>query len=207
MNVDIEQGAMQKNNYYRDNYRRVMFFLLILIAIALGLSGVLAYQILTTSQPKYFASTTTGRVIPLQSLSMPVVTNSYLLQWAELAARSCYNLDFLNYPKQLDQAVSYFTPDGWQSFTSAMKSAGVIDSLKENKLFMAAVVDGPPVILGQEVIRGRYAWRVQLPLLVTYTSANEQRKSHFIITMDIVRVPVIDAVKSIQINNFSAARE
>lgn len=44
-----------------------------------------------------------------------------------------------------------------------------------------------------------YTWRVQLPLLVIYTSANEERKAHFAVTMDIIRVPVIDAAKSIQI--------
>ncbi|WP_285896377.1 DotI/IcmL/TraM family protein [Coxiella-like endosymbiont of Rhipicephalus sanguineus] len=52
-----------------------------------------------------------------------------------------------------------------------------------------------------------YTWRMQLPLLIIYTSANEERKAHFAVTMDIVRVSVIDAVKNIQINKFSVVIE
>ncbi|WP_259411986.1 type IVB secretion system apparatus protein IcmL.2 [Coxiella burnetii] len=206
MTIDAEQLALQKNNLYRDNYRRVMAFLLASVVITVSLFAVLSYQIITTPKPAYYATTTTGRVIPLQSLDMPVVTNTYLLQWAALATRAVYNLDFENYTKQLDNASSYFTPTGWESLTNAMKSSGAIDSLKNNKLFMAGIVNGPAVILDQEVVHGRYSWRVQLPLLVTYTSASIQQKAHFIITMDIIRVPVIDAAKSIQINRFSAVR-
>ncbi|AAO91126.1 type IVB secretion system apparatus protein IcmL.2 [Coxiella burnetii] len=206
MTIDAEQLALQKNNLYRDNYRRVMAFLLASVVITVSLLAVLSYQIITTPKPAYYATTTTGRVIPLQSLDMPVVTNTYLLQWAALATRAVYNLDFENYTKQLDNASSYFTPTGWESLTNAMKSSGAIDSLKNNKLFMAGIVNGPAVILDQEVVHGRYSWRVQLPLLVTYTSASIQQKAHFIITMDIIRVPVIDAAKSIQINRFSAVR-
>ncbi|WP_457766695.1 type IVB secretion system apparatus protein IcmL.2 [Coxiella burnetii] len=206
MTIDAEQLALQKNNLYRDNYRRVMAFLLASVVITVSLLAVLSYQIITTPKPAYYATTTTGRVIPLQSLDMPVVTNTYLLQWAALATRAVYNLDFENYTKQLDNASSYFTPTGWESLTNAMKSSGAIGSLKNNKLFMAGIVNGPAVILDQEVVHGRYSWRVQLPLLVTYTSASIQQKAHFIITMDIIRVPVIDAAKSIQINRFSAVR-
>lgn len=206
MNIDNEQIALQKNNLYRDHYRRVMKWLVLMIVIALGLGGVLAFQLWTKPQPKYFATTTTGTIVPLQSLSMPVVTNDYLLQWAELAARDCYNLNFVDYDKQLQDASTNFTPEGWNSVMAAFKSAGIIDSLKANKLFMAAVVNGPAVILDQEVIHNHYTWRVQLPLLVTYTSSSQQRKANYVVTMDIMRVPVIDAAKSIQINNFVVER-
>ncbi len=207
MTIDAEQLELEKNNLYRDSYRLIMRVLSGLVVMSVALAVILGYQIINTPQSKYFATTTTGEVIPLQSLSMPVVTNTYLLQWAELATRACYNLDFLHYDKQLANAETYFTPDGWTSLNAALNASDVINSLQQNKLFMSAVVSGPPVILDQEVIHGRYTWRVQLPLLVTYTSASEEHKSQFTVTMDIMRVPVIDAVKSIQINNFSVFRD
>lgn len=206
MNSDIEQLGLQQNNLYRDSYRRTISALLVMIVICIVFSAILAYQILTTPKARYYATTTTGIVVPLYSLSMPVVTNSYLLQWASLATRACYNLDFVNYQSQLKTASSYFTPSGWGALMNAMKSSGVLKSLTQNKLYMDAVVSGPVVILDEELVHGRYSWRVQLPLLVTYTSANETRKAHFIITMDILRVPVLNAEKGIQINNFNAIR-
>ena len=40
-----------------------------------------------------------------------------------------------------------------------MKRLNVINSLTENKLFMATVVDGPPVILAQDIVHGLYLAR------------------------------------------------
>lgn len=41
----------------------------------------------------------------------------------------------------------------------AMKRSNVIDSLTENKLFMASVVDGPTVILAKDIVHGLYLAR------------------------------------------------
>lgn len=206
MSVDVEHLTAEQNNLYRDKYRRTLGGLLIMIVVCLGLSGILAYMVFTTPKSKFYATTTTGRVIPLKSLSMPVVTNKYLLQWAALAVRSCYNLTFDNYSSQLRQASSYFTTTGWSALMSAMKKSGVIDSLKNNKLLMSAVVDGHPVILNEQVVHDRYTWSVQLPLLVSYTSANEHKKSKFIVRLNIMRVPVLDTAKGILINKVSVER-
>lgn len=205
MIVENEQLALHKNNLYRDNYRRVMSYLIVAICVGLFFLGILAYQVLKRAMPQYYATTTTGQLVPLQSLDMPVVTNPFLLQWATLATRAAYNLNFQDYPNQLKAASAYFTSDGWDSLMNALKESGILDSLKNNKLFISAVVNGPAVILDQSVVRGRYMWRVQLPLLVTYTSASDERKSSLVVTLDIVRVPVVDAAKSIQISRFSAA--
>lgn len=206
MTIDREQLEFQKNHLYRDHYRRTIKALLMMLVIALVLICILGYQLWTMPAANYYATTTNGRVIPLQSLRMPVVTNRYLLQWAGLAARACYNLNFVDYQKELQAASSNFTPSAWQSFMAALKAAGSIDSLTENKLVMRAVVNGAPIILGEQIVHGRYTWQVQIPLLVTYTSANEQRKTNYIITMNIARVPVLDAAKSIQITSFIAVR-
>lgn len=195
------------NMYYRDNYRRVLVLISILAVTALLQTILVFFQRIHKSEPHYFATTTTGQIIPLQSLSMPVVTNHYLLQWASLAVRAAFNLDFVNYEKQFKNASVYFTVDGWKSFMDAMNNAEVMNSLKNKKLMMSAVINGSPVILAQEAIKGRYLWRVQMPLLVTYTSASDTKKSHFVVTLDIIRVPVLEAAKGIQIQSFSAQRE
>ena len=146
MNADIERLELQKNDFYLDHYRRTLGYLMILVVVGLCLTVFLAYFVVTEPKAKYYATTTTGQVIPMQSLSAPVVTNNYLLQWATFATRACYNLDFVNYPKQLQAASAYFTPSGWTAFMNAVTKAGVINSLQKNKLQMSAVVDVAPVI-------------------------------------------------------------
>ena len=45
-------------------------------------------------------------------------------------------------------------------------------------------------------------WKVQMPLLVTYNSANIETKSYLNVTMLIQRVPVMDQSAGIAINTF-----
>src|SRR3990167_8943562 len=155
MNVDVEKIAFEKNNLYRDKYRKVLRGLVVMLVVCLCLSVILATMIFAPPKPKFYATTTTGRVIPLPALSMPVVTNNYLLQWAALAIRSCYNLSFDAYQNQLKEASSYFSPTAWTALMNAMQASGVLSSLTENKLMTSAVVDGHPVILNEEIVKGR----------------------------------------------------
>jgi intracellular multiplication protein IcmL len=198
-----EQHWEQNIAFYRHGYRRILIALIALGIVCVSLAATLVIQTFSERQPSYYATTTAGQVIPIQSLAMPVVSNQYLLEWAQLAVRRCYNLDFLNYAKQLHEASTYFTTAGWESFTTAFNGRGVLKKLRENKLFMSAVVNGAPVILAQDVVRGRYVWRVQMPVLVTFTSASETRQSSMLVTITIMRVPVLDAAKGMQVSSFN----
>ena len=68
-----------------------------------------------------------------------------------------------------------------------------------------AVATGSPVILDQKVIDGRYSWKVQIPLLVSYQSPNEQTQNKVVAMMIISRVPTVDMPKGIAIVSFIAS--
>lgn len=192
----------QKNSLYRDHYRMALGGTIFLAILCVCLSAMFVMMTLTQPQPKYYATTTTGEVIPLQSLSEPVVTHTYLLQWASLAARAAYNLDFVNYKSQLQAVNPYFTPDGFQKLQTAFNSSGLLDTLIQKKLIMTAIVSGDPVIIQDFVLYGRHNWVIQLPLLVSFESASEHRRVHVMVTMRVERVPVLDSEKGIQISDF-----
>jgi intracellular multiplication protein IcmL len=143
-------------------------------------------------------------VTPLHSLSEPVLTSQYILEWASLAARKAFNLDFVHYEDQLAEAKPYFTPDGWDKFEAALKSSGLLESVTGKKLVMSAIVSGTPVVLNRAVIHGRFTWTMQLPVLVSFTSSSENRKEPLIITMNVQRVPSLEAPQGIQISDFQA---
>ncbi len=205
MATERSMANLQRNNFYRNNYRRVLVALLGLSLIAFCLAAVLTYMNFIRPQPSYYATMANGRIIEMQSLSEPTVTSNYVTQWASFAARVAYNLDFVNYQSQLNAASVYFTDGGWQAFTNAMNSAGVMNSLQTNKLILSAVVVSPPIVVDRLIINGRYTWNVQLPMLVTYTSASENRKQNLIVSMSIQRVSSLDTAQGIQINNFSVS--
>lgn len=192
----------QKNSLYQDHYRMALGGTIFMGILCACLTALFIMMVFTEAQPKYYATTTTGEVIPLQPLSEPVVTHTYLLQWASLATRAAYNLDFTNYKSQLQAASPYFTPDGFQKLQQAFTSSGLLDTLVQKKLIMTAIVSGDPVIIRDFVLYGRHNWTVQLPLLVSFESASEHQRVHALVTMRIQRVPVLDAEKGIQISDF-----
>lgn len=204
MNTQSQENEFQLNEFYRDQYRRTMKWLTSMIVVCAILSTILVWISYDRKQPAYYAAMTTGQVIPMHSLSEPVVSNDFILQWSALTARLIYNLSFASYQQELSQAQDRFTPEGWEKMMAALKGSGLIDSLVSSRLMITSVVSGPPVILAQMLIHGRYTWRVQMKMLVTYTSNDVQKQREMVVTMNIQRVPTLDAAQGIQIIDFTS---
>lgn len=199
------ETVVSRNHFYRDNYRRVLSALLLMVVINVGLVGVVLYQVSHRPSPEYFATSADGKITKLSPLSTPVVPTHELLQWANTAAVAVNTYTFVNYRKELQTASEYFTPDGWRNYQKALKDSGNLDMVTSRRLIATAVATGAPVVIDQGLISGRYAWKVQIPLLVTYESASTNIKQPITVTMIITRVPVLNIPKGIAIAQFYAS--
>ena len=199
---DAVELVRLRNNFYRDNYRRLVVSLMVLLVVVVALVGAVFYQIANRPEPKYFATTVDGRIMPLFSLSEAMLSPGELLQWAHRASISAYTYNFVNYRDAMQQLQNQFTADGWRYYENALRTARTLEMVIAKKLVVSAVATGTPVILDQAVISGRYSWKVQVPLLVTYQSPNEQTQQAMIVTMIVSRVPTVDMPKGIAIVSF-----
>lgn len=202
---DAVELVRLRNNFYRDNYRRLVGALIILLVIIVILISTVLYQIINRPDPKYFAVTTDGRIMPLYPLSEPMISPGDLLQWAHRAAIDAYTYNFVNYRDAMQTLQNQFTPDGWRYYEDALRTSRTLEMVIAKKLVVSAVATGTPVIVEQMVVSGRYSWKVQIPILVTYQSPNEQTQQSMIITMIISRVPTVDMPKGIAIVSFVSA--
>lgn len=202
MNTASQENEFQINTFYRDHYRSAIKILVILIMICAVLSVILAWMTYDRKQPAYYAALTTGEVIPMHALSEPVLTSNFIVEWSALVARRIYNLSFDQYQQQLNEEASKFTADGWAKMMNAMK--GLISQLQGSRLVISSVVSGSPVIIGRMIINGRYTWRVQMKMLVTYTSASTQSQREMVVTMNVQRVSTLNASQGIQIVDFNS---
>lgn len=202
---DAVEIVRLRNNFYRDNYRRLVVALLALLLIVSALVGAVIYQVMNRPEPRYFATTVDGRIMPLYPLSDAMLSPRDLLQWAHGAAVSAYTYNFVNYRDAMQQLQNQFTPDGWRYYEDALKISRNLEMVIAKKLVVSAVATGTPVILDQAVIGGRYSWKVQIPLLVSYQSPNEQTQKPIIVMMIISRVPTVDMPKGIAIVSFIAS--
>lgn len=190
------------SNFYRDRFRRMMSVLVGLLLTALCL--VTVYILIGLAQPasRYYASTTTGNIIPIESLSSPVVTMEFIQQWSQTVARGAYSLNFLSYEQQLKNIQPYFTADAWIAFQKGLQDSGLLDQVKKEKLYLSTVVNGPTVILDRYVSSGHYTWDVQLPLLILFSSSSMHAKRQVYISMTIKRVPELEMPQGIAVTKF-----
>lgn len=201
-----EQDALEivrlRNNFYRDSYRRVLVALLFLIIINLVMAGTLYYLLSHRPTPQYFATTSDGKLIRLYPLSAPVVSTAELLQWATVAATSANTFNFANYRKELQEASRFFTPSGWKEYQKELKGSRNLETVLAKKLTVSAVATGAPIILDQGVVLGKYKWKIQLPILITYESSSTKISQPLVVNMLVTRVSTLDTPQGVAIDAF-----
>lgn len=191
-----------RNDFYRDNYRRLMLICLLMVCIMGGLLGFIYFQQATSPTPTYFATTPDGSLIRMVPLNKPNLSTNALLAWAAEAATAVFNYDFVHYREDLQRAQEFFTPVGYQQMLKALQESGNLEAVKSKKLVASAVPTGAPVITRERVIDGRYTWELQIPMAVAYQSGTELIPQKIVITMLVARVPTTESAKGIGIAQF-----
>jgi intracellular multiplication protein IcmL len=192
------------NNFYRNSYNSIIITLIAEIIILLVMVNVVMYQILHRHLPTFSAMAPDGKQLALMASIEPNLLSTTLVTWAEKAAVAAYTFDFVNYNKQIMLARPYFTDAGWNDYQNSI--AGLISTITKNQLFVNGVVSGPPVIANQGVLPGRgYTWRIQIPFLVTYQSAEETSRATYTVVVTIVKVPTSINPQGIGIDQFIMA--
>jgi intracellular multiplication protein IcmL len=204
-------GALElvvlRNNFYRDNYRRLMLVCLGLLCLTGALISWGLYERTHKPLPQYFATTYDGKLIPLIPLSEPSLTPNALLQWATEAAQSAYTFNFVNFRKALQDVRIYFTKSGYQYFLKALKDSNNLDAVQTKQMVVSAVPTGAPVILKKGIFNdgspnGVYSWTVELPMELDYRSSTDRFKQNIILTMLITRVSTLESPQGVGIASF-----
>jgi len=199
--------VLSRNSFYRDNYRRAILSLLIMIIINVALVATVIYQLTHRPQPKYFATTKDGRIIQLHPLSAPVLAQEAVSQFALRGVLKAYSFNFAHYKQDLEEASKFFSSEGWTKFKQSLKQSGMLQMVIKRKLVANAVTTGAPTLLKKGVVSGRYTWQFQIPILVTYESQSETTRQALTVTVMIQRVSIINHPKQIAITQFVASQQ
>lgn len=202
MAEDALTAVALRNNFYRDGQRKMIFILLVSMIANLVLASSLVYILMHPPAPKYFATSINGRITPLFPLNEPNQSDSAVLQWANQAAIAAFTYNFVNYHTELQASSGFFTAEGWDQFLTALQQSNNLDAVKAKKLIVSAVATRAPIILQKGLLNGSYAWRVQMPILVTYQSASEFSQQNNVVTMLITRVSTLNSPRGIGIAQF-----
>lgn len=192
-----------RNNFYRDNYRRLIGLLLFLSIATFILTWAVIYLYKNQPAPRYFATNIQGQLIDLVPLNQPSLNQAELLEWARRAAVSSFTFNYVQYREQLETTKdTYFTQQGGQDYLQQLDLSGTLARIKQAQLIMTAEPTAAPTLVQSGVFtrddifpeyKGHYFWQVAIPLKVTEQNPNTLLSKSYDIQLMIVRSsPLVD---------------
>ncbi len=202
---DALNAVVNRNEFYRDGYRRLQKIALIEAVAIIALIAVLALTIqVTRGKDRFFATTSDGRLLQMVPLDQPNLPTAKLTSWAAEAASEIMTFGFNDYRKRLQESSRFFTRSGWSTFNEALTKSNLLLQVTNNDQVLTAAPKAAPVVVQEGVIRGVYRWYVQMPLNVTYTVGSKEDNRPQLVTMSIVRVSTLETPDGVAIDQWIA---
>jgi len=174
------------------------------LTLLFGMSTV--YLAINRPEPRYFATTTDGQLLPLVPLDRPHQTAAEVSNFAVKAVTTSLTYDFANYRADFNNALQYFTkPKGWNHFVDAVQKSQMLDLVQKRRLNTTAVANNAIIVREGINSHGIYEWIVQIPLRITYQSASEVTGQNFMVTVNIERLQTYESPYAMAISRFVAA--
>lgn len=200
---DALELIVLRNQFYNDHYKSSFYCFLIVLTVNVLLLLSILHVLSHPPRPEYFPATNDYHLIELHPLSDPTVSDKVVMQWASLAAQRAYNLDYVHWQSELQDASADFTDSGWSNFIDSMKNSNNLKSITDLKLVSSAKITGAPEITNEAVVDGRYAWKLHVPMEVTFQGKKSITQT-MMLTLIVIRAHVSQYPDRIAINNYIA---
>ena len=146
-----------------------------------------AYQWTHPAPPRYFF--VDGKHAPRAAVALdsPIVDDPELLDWTVKSVLAPYNVDYYNYPVELNTASRRFTLRGWNTFAQSFISQGNFEELKRARLLCHAQSQRAAVIHQTSFLQGALAYQIQFPVTQTCENANQTSSNNMVVTAMVIR--------------------
>jgi len=192
-----------RNHFYKQKFHfALLLYILSLIVVAILIS-VLVYLMRDPAHPLYFVTDKVGRLIDDVPRNSPNMSPEEVEAWAIEAVETACSYDFVNYRLQLQNAQKYFTAYGWHNYMKSLDTSNNLLALTQRKYVIIAKVVDKPKLLVQGILANAYAWKFQMPLLLTYLYPPFDAKSSFqnplMVTVVVQRQSILTSYKGLGI--------
>lgn len=128
------------------------------------------------------------RVIATQPLNEPVLSDSRISEFVSSAVVDSFSFDFRRYKEQIFGATEiYFTEEGAQSFKVAIDQSGILPKMLDANGLVITTTRAAPIVVDRAVTAGLFAWKVQVPIMVTRYEKSQQIPMNYRLELVIVR--------------------
>ncbi len=158
--------------------------------------------LLVRPAPVYFGMSQDMKLLPMTPLSEPVMNEPALKNWVASAVARSFNLDYLNWKRQLNDVRSSYTRKAFIRFALSLDKEGHLPLLRQQRALMHAVIQGTPVLTRSGIVQGTMVWEFELPVLVSYeTSVGRISNNAVTIVCQVQRVPATDYPQGVAISS------
>jgi len=174
---DALKLVFERNAFYQRQYLLTFVVFVLTVVVNIILAWMLYYVAQHPTAPLYFATNDIGELIDIVPVTQPNLSREKTYQWATHAIESAYSYDYVNYRSELQASQKYFTPYGWANFIKAFSASNNLTAVKTRRLIVIAKVIAPPKVIAEGILAGAYAWKLEMPVLVTYWAPPYDEKS------------------------------
>lgn len=164
-----------------------------------------AYEWTHPVAPRYFFTDGKHAPRPVVALDGPIVDDTELLDWTVKAVLAPYNIDYYNYPVELNTASRRFTMRGWNTFAQSFINQGNFEELKRARLLCHAQSQRAAVIHQTSYVQGALAYQIQFPVTQTCENVNQTSTNNMLITALVVRTNDDDHPDGLAVDQLVAA--
>lgn len=206
---------MARNSFYTINANKMMIVFLGQIALIIAMSVVIIKLLdFTDSRDHFFPAQADNTLILERPLSEPVFSNEQIRSWVENAVTRTMTFGFYDHLLRLQQSRNYFTTQGWASFTSALDAAQIFERIgavqsatirPSKQVVVARLRSGDRARIVQAgLIGGRYNWKVQLDIDITFNNRGTQTRFTWKVDVMVTRLPTMESREGIGISQLVA---
>lgn len=151
---------------------------------------------------KFVAVNEEGKLVKLQPLDKPNLSDEAVMQWATKALVETFTMSAYDINYRLNEATAkYFTKQGAEAFLTAMKDTGNYDQIIDRKLFVSIALEEVPIIIGNDLINGRYyAWNIMAPAKITYRTGSQTYTNNVNVELTLIRRSILENESGLGIN-------
>ena len=173
-----------------------VFFLSILVG-----AGATWYLVTHQPTPLFLALQQNGEKRVIYGARDPNLLPATIIRFATQATVRAYNFTPVDNVNNLQSVRWYFTDNGWSNYLESVTA--LVERVERDKLFAYGIINGTPLISNQGDLPGLgYSWRVQIPFLATFMSAEEKTQQDYMVLVTIVKVPTYISPQGIGIEQF-----
>lgn len=177
---NISERVVVRNRFFYTYYRKVLL-LFIASCVLTGISAINVFYVYSkTPAPFYIPLTKDRRILQIDPLDYRDEKYDQLaIKNGWTGIKKMYTYDYKNYVSQINEAMEYFTYQGWGNYYEQLRASNNMMSVVQKRMIVSVAPSAAPYIVKEQsmAVDGVYKWIIRYPVVLTYTITSESSKN------------------------------